>query len=56
MLGTAADQVAVTDVAVNPVSGSVYISVSRGLGPDAQPGIVMAVRAGALCVVEGDAL
>jgi hypothetical protein len=56
MLGTAADQVAVTDVAVNPVSGSVYISVSRGLGPDAQPVILKADRAGALTEVKVDAL
>src|SRR5262245_35937134 len=34
LLGTTADQVAVNDVAVNPISGSVYVAVSRGLGPD----------------------
>jgi hypothetical protein len=40
MLGTSADQIRIQDVAVNPASGKVYVSVSRGLGPDAQPVIV----------------
>ena len=56
LLGTTADQVAVNDVAVNPVSGSVYMSVSRGLGPDAKPVILRADRAGALTEVKVDAL
>src|SRR5947209_14626076 len=33
MLGTAADQIAIQDVAVNPISRNVYVSVSRGKGP-----------------------
>jgi hypothetical protein len=45
LLGTAADQVRIEDVAVNPASGKVYISVSRGRGPDAQP-VVVRVDAG----------
>ena len=40
LLGTAADRVRIQDVAVNPASGKVYISVSRGRGPDALPVIV----------------
>ncbi len=40
LLGTAPDQVRIQDVAVNPASGKVYISVSRGRGPDAQPVVV----------------
>ncbi len=56
LLGTTADQVNVNDVAVNPASGSVYISVSRGLGPDAKPVILKADRASALSEVKVDAL
>jgi hypothetical protein len=40
LLGTSADQVRIQDVAVNPASGKVYVSVSRGRGPDAQPVLV----------------
>ncbi|MBI3207822.1 MAG: hypothetical protein HYZ37_02850 [Candidatus Solibacter usitatus] len=34
-LGTAADQILINDMAVNPASKKVYFSVSRGKGPDA---------------------
>ncbi len=40
MLGTDARQVQINDLAVNPRSGNVYLSVSRGRGPDALPVIV----------------
>jgi hypothetical protein len=56
MLGTTADQVAVNDVAVNPVSGSVYLSVSRGLGAEAKPVVLKADRAGAISEVKIDTL
>ncbi|MEP7210409.1 MAG: hypothetical protein ABI740_06200 [Alphaproteobacteria bacterium] len=56
MLGAKKDEVAVNDVAVNPVSGSAYISVSRGLGPDAKPVILKADRSGALTEVKVDSL
>ena len=36
-LGTAADQILINDVAVNPVSHRVYFSVTRGRGADAAP-------------------
>jgi len=36
LLGAAADQILVYDTAVNPISGSIYLSISRGRGPDAQ--------------------
>jgi hypothetical protein len=39
MLGVEPRDVQVNDLAVNPASGSVYLSVSRGRGPDAQPAI-----------------
>jgi hypothetical protein len=56
LLGTTADQIAVNDAIVNPVSGSVYISVARGLGPEAKPVILKADRAGKLTEVKVDAL
>ena len=34
MLGTAADQILIQDVVVNPVSKNVYIAVHRGRGAD----------------------
>jgi len=40
MLGTDAKQIAINDLAVNPQSGNVYLSVSRGRGPDAIPLLV----------------
>jgi hypothetical protein len=56
LLGTTPDQVSVNDVAVNPISGSVYMSVSRGLGPEAKPVVLKADRAGALTEVKVDSL
>lgn len=35
MLGTAPDQILIRDLAVNPSSGNVYLSIARGRGPDA---------------------
>jgi hypothetical protein len=40
MLGTAVDQITIQDVVVNPISKNVYLSVSRGRGPDAVPMIL----------------
>ena len=37
MLGVGRDELLIHDMAVNPISGSAYISVSRGKGPDAVP-------------------
>ena len=34
LLGTAADQILINDMAVNPLSKNVYLSVSRGRGPE----------------------
>jgi hypothetical protein len=39
-LGTNPQQVMINDLAVNPRSGNVYFSVSRGRGPDATPLLV----------------
>jgi hypothetical protein len=40
LLGTNVRQVQINDLAVNPRSGNVYVSVARGRGPDAIPLIV----------------
>lgn len=48
MLGTAADQILINDMAVNPISKKVYLSVSRGRGPDATPVIVRVNSVGKL--------
>jgi len=37
LLGTMAKNILINDMAVNPVSGKAYLSVSRGRGPDAIP-------------------
>lgn len=39
MLGTTPREVQINDAVVNPASGNVYVSVSRGRGPDAQPAL-----------------
>ena len=51
LLGTEAGQVVINDMAVNPASGKVYLSVARGRGPTAAPVIVRAERSGKLEVV-----
>ena len=48
LLGTVPDQILINDAVVNPKSGNVYISVSRGRGPDATAVIVRADGAGKL--------
>jgi hypothetical protein len=52
LLGTKADQITINDLAVDPKSGAAYMSVSRGLGPDATPVLVKAVGDGSLSVVD----
>ncbi len=46
MLGTAADQILINDMAVNPLSKKIYLSVSRGRGPDAPPVILRVTPSG----------
>jgi len=46
LLGTTADQILIQDVKVNPISKNVYLSVSRGKGPDAIPVILRVDGAG----------
>ncbi len=40
LLGTTADGILINDMAVNPETGSTYLSVSRGTGPDAAAVVV----------------
>ena len=44
LLGTKADQIIISDLAVNPLSGNAYLSVSRGKGPDAIPVLIKVDR------------
>jgi hypothetical protein len=46
MLGTTTKDVLIRDVKVNPASGNVYVSASRGTGPNAAPVILRVTRAG----------
>jgi hypothetical protein len=46
MAGVAPEQIAINDVKVNPLSKNVYLSVTRGRGPDAVPLIVRVDAAG----------
>jgi hypothetical protein len=54
LLGTAADQILIDDLVVNPVSRNVYVAVSRGRGPEAVPVLVRVKTDGALEVVSLD--
>ena len=47
-LGTEPQKVMINDMAVNPVSGKVYLSVARGKGPDAAPVILRLTADGTL--------
>jgi hypothetical protein len=53
MLGTEPAGVAINDVAVNPASGNVYLSVSRGRGPGATP-VLLKVAEGGRRITEVD--
>ena len=48
MLGTTPDQIRIQDVAVNPASRNIYLSVARGAGSEASPVILRADAAGKL--------
>src|SRR5580693_3165978 len=48
LLGTTPDQILIYDVKVNPISKNIYLSVSRGKGPDAIPVILRIDAAGKL--------
>ncbi len=46
LVGVTPDQIVINDVKVNPISKNVYLSASRGRGPDAMPLIVRVDAAG----------
>jgi hypothetical protein len=48
LLGTTVKDILVNDLAVNPTSGTAYLSVSRGRGPDAIPVLLRVNREGKL--------
>jgi hypothetical protein len=48
LVGTAPDQILINDMVVNPASRSVYLSVSRGRGPDAAAVIIRVKADGAI--------
>src|SRR3954465_8161730 len=52
LLATTADKVALQDVAVNPMSGAVYLAVNKGTGADMVPVILRADRTGALALFD----
>src|SRR5436190_22244498 len=51
MLGTAADQILIQDIVVNPASKNVYMAVSRGKGANAIPIILRVDTAGKISEV-----
>jgi hypothetical protein len=56
MAGVAPDQIAINDVKVNPISRNIYLSVTRGRGPDAQPMIVRVNAAGEVAALSLDGI
>lgn len=56
LLGTAANEIAITDLAVHPKTKQSYISVMRGVGAAAKPALLRLDGAGALTLVGMDAL
>ena len=56
VLGTAANEIAITDLAVHPRTKQSYVSVMRGAGAAAKPALVRVDGAGAITLVSLDAL
>ncbi len=54
MLGTSADQITITDMAVNPISHNAYIAVARGRSASAAPVIIRVDKSGKLEAVSLD--
>jgi len=54
LLGTAPDQIIINDVAVNPNSKNIYMSISRGRGPDAIPVILRVDNTGKISELKLD--
>ena len=54
LVGVTPDQIVINDVKVNPVSKNVYLSASRGKGPDAAPLIAKVDTSGKVSVLSLD--
>ena len=54
LLGTSADQILISDMAVNPISRNAYLAISRGRGPAAVPILIRVKAGGELDVVALD--
>jgi len=54
LVGVTPDQIVLNDMKVNPISKNVYLSASRGKGPDAQPLIVRVEASGKITNVSLD--
>ena len=54
LVGVTPDQILINDVKVNPISKNVYLSASRGRGPDAMPLIVRVDETGKLSTISLD--
>ena len=54
LLGTAADQILIDDLAVNPISHNAYLAISRGRGPEAVPVLIRVKADGKLETVSLD--
>jgi hypothetical protein len=56
LLGAPPAEIQIQDVAVNPASGNVYLSVARGRGPDAKPAIIVVNKDGKLTLLALDGI
>src|SRR5215471_349308 len=54
MVGVTSDQIVINDVKVNPISKNVYVSASRGRGPDAMPLIMKVDSSGKVSALSLD--
>src|SRR5580704_15578101 len=54
LVGVAPDQILINDMKVNPISKNVYLSASRGRGPDAMPLLLRVDAAGKVTSVSLD--
>jgi hypothetical protein len=52
LLGTSASELIISDLALNPISGNAYLSVSRGRGPEAHPVLIRLSTDGAIEAVD----
>ncbi|MEX2015025.1 MAG: hypothetical protein WD873_00215, partial [Candidatus Hydrogenedentales bacterium] len=56
LLGTAANEITITDLAVHPTTHNSYLSVMRGTGAAAQPALIRVDGAGKIDVVSMDTM